>query len=807
MVLSDIKYAVRLLAKKPNFTILTALVMTTGIGLSVYLFSFFNVMVFKALPFEDGDTLVQMSASRNGFMGMDLINLHDYYEIRQNTPGLTEFGAYRNVSLNVSGRDGARRYGGIAAESNVFQLTRTQPFMGRTFTVAENQPGAERVVVIGYDVWRTQFGGDQNIIDQNLKINGETHRIIGVMPEGYFFPYSSEMWVPLREDATKSNRGDASPIFGLAHLTDGATMETVNAELAVIMQRLEQRYPKTNTGVGAYITTIPMADIEDGAPFIYSLHVVAILILILAAINVANLLLARAIERGKETAIRVALGAPRFRLIMQMLWESVIICVTGGVIAVLILAWGLEVTEGVTKSFFVEKPKFWWKFGVDGYTLGICVAFVLGTIITTGLLPAWKNSGADFNAVLRDGTRGALGKKAGRLNKVLVISEIFVSMTVLIAATVMSVVNYKATQADYGADPTGILSAQVLMTGSTYEDDQQKALFAKNLLARLENNTGIGKVMIASELPGEIGGKPNIAIEGREYTQDQGYPQANYISVLPGSLFKLGVELREGRYFNSGDDGLDKNTIIVTESFVERHFPEGNPVGKRVRNVEADGDNARWLTIVGVVEHTIQGESFGQNSKTPSIFRPFTQAPTEQVTVAMEMKADKSDVTHTLRDVLKSIDPELPAFNIELYTQSIERYTAPLIFITTVILLFGVAAAVLATSGIYGVMSNTINQRTQEIGVKRALGADESRITREFLMTGVKQLLIGGIPGVIMGCMMGMAMSELFPVGVLDLTIISLAVVGIVGGAVMVATYVPTKRALTMEPSQALRYE
>lgn len=807
MILSDIKYAIRLLTKRPGFTILTTLVMTTGIGLSVYLFSFFNVMVFKALPFENGDTLVQMSASRNNFKGMDMINLHDYYEIRKNVKGLGEFGAYRNVSLNVSGRDGARRYGGIAAEPNVFKLTRTKPILGREFTQAENQPGAERVVVIGYDVWRTQFGGDKNIIDQSLKINGDSHRIIGVMPEGYFFPYSSEMWVPLREDATKSNRGDAGSVFGLAHLNPGITIEDVDKELAIIMQRLEQRFPKTNTGVGAYITTIPMADIEDGAPFIYSLHVVAVLILILAAINVANLLLARAIERGKETAIRVALGAPRFRLVMQMLWESVLICVTGGVIAVLLLAWGLEVTEGVTKSFFVEKPKFWWKFGVDSYTLSICIAFVIGTILTTGLLPAWKNSGADFNAVLRDGTRGALGKKAGRLNKVLVISEIFVSMTVLIAATVMSVVNFKATQADYGADPEGILSAQVLMTGSNYDTPEERAIFLKNLQARLENSTGIGKVMISSELPGEMGAKPNIAIEGREYTKDQGYPQANYISILPGALKKLGVELREGRYFNSGDDGLDKTTVVVTESFVERHFPNGNPIGKRIRNVEADGNTPHWLTIVGVVEHTIQGESFGQNSKTPSIFRPATQDPTEQVTVAMEMKAEKSDVTHTLRDVLKSIDPELPAFNIELYTQSIERYTAPLIFITTVILLFGVAAAVLATSGIYGVMSNTINQRTQEIGVKRALGADESRITKEFLMTGVKQLLIGGIPGVIMGCMMGVAMSELFPVGIVDLTIISLVIITIVGGAVIIATYVPTKRALDMEPSQALRHE
>lgn len=805
--LNDFKYATRLLLKKPGFTVLTTLVMATGIGLSVYLFSFLHTLVFKPLPFKDGETLVQISGSQNGVKNVGTLNLHDYDEVRNNIKGLSEFSAYRNVSLNVSARDGARRYSGVAVEPNIFQLTRTKPILGREFRDAENQPGAEYVVVIGYDMWQNQFGGDPKVIDQILRINGESHRIIGVMPEGYLFPYTAEMWVPLRESARQTARDSAGSVYGLAHLSDGASIEDVNRELAVIMQRIQERYPETNNGVGAYVSTLPMTGVGDGAPFLYAMQTIVFLILILASINVGSLLLSRAIERGKETAIRVALGAPRSRLIGQMLWESIIICTLGGIIGLLVLAWGLEVSEQTLESFNPDRPNFWWNWGVDVYTLTITGLFVLTTIIVTGLLPAWKNSGADFNTVLRDGTRGALGKKTGRLNRFLVISEIFVSLTVLIAAGVMAVGNYKTARAEYGADPENILTAQVLLPESKYDSPEKRMQFAKTLQSRLENSTGVGDVMISSALPGEVTSTPTIALEGKEYTEDKGYPRVNYVAVMPGALKKLGVELRDGRYFNGGDDGLEKRTIVVTESFVSRYFPNESPIGKRLHIVETDGEKPEWLTIVGVVEHTIHGNPAGESGKVPSVYRPLTQAPPPQMTVAMRMKADSSEVTRTLRETLQSIDSELPAFRIEPYTQVFHRITAPMLFATTVFLIFGIAAAVLASSGLYGVMSNTVNQRTQEIGVKRALGAVEERIVKEFLMKGFKQLLWGGIPGVAAGCAMGFGMSQLMGIGGGELLTIAAVLVAVVGSAVMLATYLPTKRVLQMEPSTALRYE
>ncbi|MES2824515.1 MAG: ADOP family duplicated permease [Pseudomonadota bacterium] len=807
MIMNDLKYAIRLLSKKPGFTILTTLVMATGIGLSVFLFSFLNSLIFKPLPFENGDSLIQISASQNGVWKVGTLNLHDYYEIRTNLKNLAEFGSYKNVSLNVSGRDGARRYSAVAAEPNIFQLTRTKPLVGREFTTADDQVGAENVVVIGYDVWQNQFSGDPKVTDQSLRINGESHRIIGVMPEGYFFPISAEMWVPMREDATRITRGAGGNVFGLAHLQNGVSLSDVNGELAVIMQRLEERYPKTNNGIGAYVSPIPQLAVEDGAPVVRSMQFVVFLILVLASINVGNLLFSRAIERGKETAIRVALGAPRSRLISQMLWESVIICTLGGIIGFLVMIWGLEVTEKTLISFTIDRPPFWQTFGIDSYTITLSILFVISAIIFTGVLPAWKNSGSDFNAVLRDGTRGALGKKAGKLNRRLVISEIFVSMTVLIAAAVMLVANFRATNADYGADPKNILTAQVLLIESKYDTPDKQTQFVKTLESSLQNNAGIGDVMISSALPGVVTATPTMALEGKEYTKDNGYPRANYIITTPGSLEKLGVELKDGRYFNSSDDGLDKKSVIVTDSFVAHHFPNESAIGKRVRVVELDGDEPNWLTIIGVVKHTIQGSPIEEPGKTPSVFRPFSQAPRGQMTVAMKIKTDVEDVTRTLRQTLASIDSELPAFNVELYDETISRLTAPMLFGAVLFLIFGTAAAILASSGIYGVMSNTISQKTQEIGVKRALGAVEERITKEFLMAGFNQFLWGGVPGLIIGCAMGFAMSQMFGMGSADLLFIAIGLVIVIGGVVMLASYIPTKRALLMEPSAALRYE
>jgi len=804
MIMQDFKYAIRLLAKKPGFTILTTLVMATGIGLSVYLFSFFN-MLFADLPFEDGESIVIIAASENGDTNSRTLSIHDYLEIRSNIKGLTQFGAYNEGNVNVIGRDGARRYSASYTEPGMFQLTKTAPLLGRTFAAKEDQVGAENVVIIGFDIWQNQYGGNNEILDQTLQVNGEPHRIIGVMPQGYFFPRRAELWLPLRKDAKQLSRDNTEYIRGFARLDDGISKQVINQQLSVIMQRIEQKHPKTNHRLSAYINSMPMSSVGNGINVVYSMLIVAILILVLASINVGNLLLSRAIERSKETAIRVALGAPRARLISQMLWESIIICTMGGIIGLLLVAWGLEITQGITAGFFTDKMPFWWVFNVDAFTIKIFIAFVVTTIIVTGLLPAWKNSGEDFNAALRDGTRGAQSKKSGRLNKILVISEILISLVVLIGASVMVLSSYQRTHADIGAETKGIVIANVSLTDTRYNLASKKSEFISTLQSRLENSTGINDVMITTALPGIFSRTNDIEIEGNEYDNNKGKPKANSIVITPGTLGKLGIALHQGRYFNSSDQGDDKRTVMVTNSFVSQHFPEQSPLGKRLRFSDKDKQNSSWLTIVGIVEHTRQGDN--QRGDLPSVYRPYSQDPVIEATIAMRSALDKTVVTKILRDTLSSIDTKLPAYRIETYTQSVHRVSASVRFISSVLLIFGIAAVILAGSGIYGVMSNTISQRTQEIGIKRALGADEEHITKELLTSGFKQLLWGGIPGTLLGGALAFAMGNVMGVGITAIAIISLTTIIIIGTIVILATYLPTKKALKLEPSQALHYE
>jgi len=805
----DIQYALRLLAKKPGFTLLTTLVMAVGVGLSVFLFSMFNTMLFKDLPFNDSDRLVRFHLTQDGAEVDGGIDLHDYAEVKNTLHGVELFCAQKEINVNAIGRDGAQRYRAVKTEPGIFQLSRTAPLLGREFNAQDDQPGAEDVVVIGYEVWRTQFGGDENIIDQTLRIDGKPHKVIGVMPQGYWFPDNTDLWLPLRQSASNTLRGKGDKPEVIALLQKNVTQDDVNRELAMIMQRIASLYPETNKGLSFYVNAFQRGAERDGIEVVYSMQIAAVLILLLASINVGNLLYSRAIERNKETAIRVALGAPRARLISQMLWESAIICSLGGLIGLLVMAWGLEVTAATVATFFTDKPAFWWNFGIDAYTLKIFFGFVLGTILATGLLPAWKNSGADFNAVLRDGTRGALGKKSGRLNRILVISEIFLSMTVLIAAATMVVGAYRATFADFGVKSDNLLTARTLLRDVQYQTPEQKTQFVNALVAQLENSPGVGRVLIASMFPADWGWTPRIALEGKEYVQVQNnaYPKVNYIMVTPGTLEKLGVELMAGRYIDTSDDGLGKKTVVVTDSFARAHFPGESALGKRLRVIDAVGHADQWLTIVGVVEHTLYGDANNESGKMPTVFRTYSQTPKNDFTIAIEMKTDRPSAIRTLRNAVAAIDPELPLFQIEDYATKKKRNGAPIRFISTIFMIFGLAAVVLAGTGIYGVMSNTISQRTQEIGVKRALGAQDEQITRQFLWTGAKQLLWGGIPGVAAGCAMAFAMAHVIGIAAADLILIATIMVSIIAGVVIMATYIPTKRALQLEPSDALRYE
>ncbi len=806
----DITYAIRLLYKSPGFTALTVFVMAAGISLSVYIFSFFHVVLFKDLSFRDSETLVQIALKRNGARTFSELNLFDLDSIHKNVQEINEFSFYRNVSVNLSSQDGARRYSGVLVNHNFFSMTRTTPILGRNFVKEEMNENGEKVVVLGYEIWRNRYSLSNKVIGEKVKINGILHTIIGVMPKGYRFPMLADLWIPSRENVKNTLREEVNSYIGLAQISSNTSLKKLNRRISHVMRDLEEKFPNTNAGVSAYAESIPKSLMQDAGPTVYAMLVAAIFILILAALNVGNLLFSRAVERSKETAIRMALGAPRIKLVFQLVWESVIICLFGGFFALLILGWALEATEAITPSFFEWGRPFWMHFEVNSYSIKLLLIFVFVAIVLTGFIPTWKNLNENINLILRDGTRGSLGRKSGKINRLLVTGEIFLSIIILTVAGVMILTAIKESYADYGVETEGIITARILLPEKNYRSEESKTQFVVNLKTRLENQIGTGKVMISTAFPGDhVYLNPTIAIEGREYIQGSTnqYSRENYILSEPHMLKNLGVKLVAGRFFNESDNVAGKSTIIVTESFANTHFLGHSPLGKRVRIPEYDKNEIDWLTIIGVVEHTAHGPATDAKGKLGSIYRPYAQDPNPNLVVGLKTHQELKSASATLRSILKAIDPNLPAFKIETYSELVRRHSAPMQFLSSIFLLIGIVAISLAASGIYGVTSNSINQRTREIGVKRAFGANEKRVINEFLMEASRQFALGGIPGLLIGSFLGYAMLVRNGFSTADLLLITSVITALVFVSVLLATYIPIKRVIQNTPGHSLRYE
>jgi predicted permease len=811
--LFDLNYAIRLLLKRPGFTALAIVVLAVATALSLFMLGFIHTMAYKALPFKDGEDIVIIDALRDDIM-MNGGHLHplDLNEIRQSLGGLEEFVLTQERHSIVSGRDSARTYLASRTEAHMFRLTRTEPILGRVFTDAEVSGGGEAVVVISHDVWQSYFGGIGNVIDQVVRIDGETARVIGVMPPGFRFPYTNDMWMPLRLDLDRVSRGDGANLMAVARLADGASVDEVQAELHLVMRRLSEAYPETNDRLSAYVTSLPMSSMGQGMIFVITSMIIAVFLVVLAAVNVGNLLLSRALERNKETAIRLALGAPRLRLVLQMMWESAAIILVGAGAGLLIAAWGLQETNAITASFLDEPPLFWWHFGLDRFVWSVFVWMILGMLLLAGLTPAIRAAGRDFMSTLRDGARGAVSRKDGRLSHALVIIECLLSVAILIAASVTVVTSYMSVRADYGVEMDGVFTARINLPQGGYSEADKQTRFTEDLKRSLLAKGGVRDVAIMSSLPGTSGWDPTYEVEGFEYRDASQLPRGTLSSVVPGSMEMLGIELLEGRFFDSRDAVDGMSTVIVSEAAVRKHWPNETALNRRLRVKDSNlpegySDSSEWRTVIGVVRQTIHGQPFGPVEDATTFYVPFAQQPNAHMYVAFTWSGDTAGAMRSLDAALASVDADVPAFSLMSYAERADKNVAAMAFISQLFLLFGVVAVLLAGSGIYAVMSNSIAQRTQEIGVKRALGASDSRVFRDFFGTALRRLMIGIVPGTLIGGTFGWLAASLLDMNFAILAIIVIVMPLFLTAIILLATWVPTRRALALEPSEALRHD
>jgi predicted permease len=805
---TDFRYALRLLKKSLSFTALTALVLAGGLGISIYTFAVLNTMLYKPLPIPDGDEVMRISGEREG--RLTAIGAYELNEIRSaGSRSFVQIGAYQTEAAILSSDDGmARALDGIRSEWNLFEFVGVSPLLGRGFVRDDGIDGAEPVVVIGYTVWQTLFNGAPDVVDQVVRINNQPTRIVGVMPEGFAFPTSATVWLPLSEKTLRPTGYSDDSLDAYARLRNGATGKSAEAELSALLARVQQANPrakaKEETLEAIRVLTFQEMQTYPDGPIVFGvLNTVSIFILLLACVNVGNMLLARTNERLREIAIRVALGAPRWRLMFQMMLESMLICAIGGACAIGIAAWALHATNGFMMSQLEGHLPYWWNWSLDVSSVAAGLFFVLLAIALVSALPTYSATSINSSAILRDGTRGARGRTSGRISRALVTLQIVLISVIMVVGSSMAIIAYRAAHIDFGIDTTRLLTMSIALPQASYPTSEKQSQFYDRLLSQLRSDQSVEAAMISSNL-----GETRFAVDEREYHTIDDYPIATAI-ILSDSPQPLGSRILDGRMFDSRDiaDGLQ--TAIISDTMARAYWPGESALGRRLRLIDEEGRALEQRTIVGVMSDVRRGENLlVTDSKTyASIYLPLKQSAGPTAAVLVRYRNNEADARNAMYNAISRVDGYVVPSAVSNYSEILQKITVMAIAMTEIFVKSGFFALLLAMTGIYGLSSNAVVQRTHEIGLRRAIGASDFEIVRMFIASGMRQLAAGLVVSTFISVAIMIMVSRFAGVGFVTLIGIAAFVAVTVSALVLVAIYVSTKKAVEYEPAVALRYE
>jgi len=808
----DIKYAWRLLLKTPSFTSITIAVLAIGLGLSIYMFSIINMLAYKQLDIPHYERLVMVDAVVDGMENQGNVYAHDYDYMKQRQQSFEAFSAYISISLSLSNGKEAQRYDGAFIEPKAFSLFGGQAHLGRTFIETdvkkafvdtERNPDHSDAVIISYQVWQEYYNENPDVIGKTVQVNGKVHTVIGVMNEGFAYPMNESVWVPIKVAANQQAGQGGWQVSIAALLKPDVTLEMAQQELMTYSKELTEKYPESNTNVSVHSRTLVKMVMDNSMMIVYLLTGATIFIMALVIANVGNLMLARAMERNKEVAIRSALGAPRSRIIRQMLFETLIICFIGGFFGIILAGWGLDITRPLFQTF--GNGVSWWTFSLGAEELTIAGSIIFLTAMLTGLFPAIKASNADINSTLRDGTRGAQSKSSAKLTKVLVSAEIFLSCALLILAGVMIFGVNDAINADYGFKPKGILTARFTLNTDNYKRTAERNVYHQQLINLLKQDPRIENATTASALPGRSSGRQSIQIEDMS-NQNKQFPRSYFMTISKNYFEFLGVPILEGRAFNDADTVESLPVVIVSSRFAKKFWPDSSAIGKRIKT-EPNNPDSEWRTIVGVSNHLIHSQPFGEEQFRPAIYVPNAQLAYQYQYVALKTTLEPYQLQRTLIDTAAKVDSNIPLYHVYSLSDRLENRVGAMVFVGKIFIIFGVLALILAAAGIYGIMSRSVTQRTQEFGVRRALGAIDKDIYRLLLKQGLIMLLTGISIGAVLGYLAVNALSGVLITLAGYYLAVTVTVLLAISLTFIAATLIPAFKVLKLEPNSALRYE
>jgi putative ABC transport system permease protein len=816
-LLQDVRYGLRMLRKSPAFTVIALITLALGIGANTAIFSIVNAVLLRPLPFPESDRLMFLTSAferQPGVVRPFAVSYPDFFDWRAQAKSFTGMASYHGDSFTLTGLEQPLHVTGATVSGDFFSVLATQPLLGRGFTRDEEKPGT-RVVVLSHELWQSVFHGDRGIVGRAITMDKQSYTVVGVMPAGFLFPMDTDppkVWRSFAPEAETTDPKDppgtsfrgAHFLQVVARVKPGVAIEQAREEMNVTARALAAQYPDTNKKFPSVQLVSELEHlVGDTRPRLVMLLVFVGVVLLIASLNVANLLLVRASKRSREIAVRAALGAKQLRVVRQMLTESVVLAVGGAALAIPIAFWSLQIFIKLNAD---NLPRIQ-NAGLDSTVLGFTAVIALLTSVVFGLVPALRASKPNLTEFLKEGRGTTGGSSHQRLRGALIVVETTFGLALLVVAGLLLRSFHRLLSVDPGMDPRSVLTLTFDLPDKKY-GEQQQFDFYRQLLERTGGLPGVVSAAAVTPLP--LSGNNAIItfqIQGREVPKSEA-PSADIKVVSTGYFRTLAIPLINGRDFNDHDDAKSPGVVIVNQEFARRYFPNENPIGKHITPGASNHGNPQPREIVGIVGNV---KSRRLDSDTiAEYYIPNSQLNFGSMTVCLRTNVDPHTLTPAVRSVVSSMDPDLPLYDIKTMEEYLATSVATPRFHAMLLEAFAGLALLLTAVGLYGVIAYAVAQRTHEIGVRITLGATRSTVVRMVLKSGLQLTAIGIAAGVVLSLVAARYVTSLssllFGVKPTDALTFA-AVIGIVTLVSLLACYIPAYRASKVDPMIALRYE
>src|SRR6266852_4623355 len=808
---TDVRFGARMLRKNPGFSAIAVFTLALGIAANATIFSFLSAWMLKKPAVSDPDRLMVVYGTNSNELrevNLNLVSVPNFFTWEKENRVFSQMAAMNpNEAASLTGQGEPERVSVTRVTANYFSILGVSPALGRAFAAGEDRSGSDRVVILSHRLWERRYGSDPKVVGATVRLNGESHTVIGVMPSGFVLPsFLTQMWTPLvlqdaqQSAAARENRN----LYLFARLKTGISAKQARADIATLGRLAAEAFPNTEKGWGA--ETLPLQDFmirtyPAGSAMVIWMSAAGFVLLIACA-NIAGLLLARAAGRGKEMAIRAAIGAGRGRMIRQLLTEAGLIALLGGALGLALTFWSARTLQSALA--FDEQSQAL-QPAVDGHVLFFTSAISLLAALLFGLAPALQAGTPNVSAILKnDSATVSAGRGRSRFRSVLVPGEVALAVFLLTGAALFIKAAYDAIHSDPGFDPQNLLTARLSLVDARYGKATTQSAFFQELLEKLKVLPGVESAAVTSNLPAWDAGDVSFRLKGQENTPAGARPRAFYFVVSPDYLRTAGIALIAGRGFTESDNANAPAVTLISEFLARRYFPNGVALGKQVLIDSGDEKSAQWRQIVGIVR-SVKIDPLDVTYA--EIYEPFLQRPASSMAVMVRAKANPEALAPGLREVVWALDKDQPITSVMSMQDQMTTETTGPKRIGTMQAIYAGMALILAAVGLYGLVSFSVGQRSRELGIRIALGAEKKNIMRLVLRDGMKLALIGVAIGLVSAFPLPRAFGSLFPGFHVAGGWIFVLVPAVVGGVVALACYVPARRAVQVDPILALRYE